>query len=137
MSAKRIRARAFTLIELLLVTVILVVLASVVVPQFARRPDDARRAVAKVDIKMLETALAAFQIDCGRFPTNDEGLAVLVKNPGLDGWRGPYVKLVPNDPWGTPYIYQAPGTNLPDSFDLYSLGRDKQEGNDDIANWQS
>jgi general secretion pathway protein G len=127
----------FTLIELLLVMVILVVLSSVVVPMFTRRGTDAKNAAAKTDIHTFEAALQAFEVDCGRFPTNEEGLAALVVAPkDAGGWKGPYVKLVPNDPWGNPYVYIAPGTHLPDSFDLYCLGEDKREGNDDVVNWQ-
>ena len=138
MSMKRNARSAFTLIELLLVMVILVVLASVVVPQFAKRRRQADITKATTDIKSLETAVSAFEIDCGRFPTNEEGLAVLVNNPNQNGWHGPYVKLLQNDPWGTPYFYEAPGTHLPDSFDLSSYGPDQHEGSDDdIVNWRS
>ncbi|HVT88637.1 MAG TPA: type II secretion system major pseudopilin GspG [Tepidisphaeraceae bacterium] len=130
------RVRAFTLIELLLVMVILVILASVVVPMFPRRTDDARKTRAMADVSSLETAISTFNVDCGRYPSNDEGLLALTKNPGMDDWKGPYLKLVPIDPWGNSYVYHVPGTHLPDMFDLYSYGPDKQEGNDDIGNWQ-
>jgi general secretion pathway protein G len=57
--------------------------------------------------------------------------------PGnVKNWHGPYIKRgVPNDPWGQPYVYRFPGTNGMD-YDLYSLGPDGREGNDDIVNWQ-
>lgn len=130
------RLRAFTLIELLLVVVILAVLAAILVPQIAPQSLAARINATKADISNMETALNIFQVNCGRYPTNDEGLSALAKNPGVEGWMGPYIKLLPRDPWGSHYIYQAPGTYFPESFDLHSLGPDKQEGNDDIANWQ-
>ena len=51
-------------------------------------------------------------------------------------WKGPYIKRgVPNDPWGKPYVYRYPGTNNTNGYDLYSLGPDGREGNDDIDNW--
>jgi general secretion pathway protein G len=50
-------------------------------------------------------------------------------------WKGPYVKQVPKDPWGNEYIYRYPGTNNANSYDIYSLGPDGREGNDDITNW--
>lgn len=130
--------RGFTLIELLLVMVILVILASIVVPQFQKQGLKSRIAKTKADLSVYESALAAFQIDVGRFPNNEEGLSVLVSNPGAPNWDGPYVKLITSDPWGAPYVYQAPGTHFPTAFDLYSRGPDQNEGNDDdIANWQS
>jgi general secretion pathway protein G len=99
---------ALTLIELLLVLVILAVLAAVVVPKFANRGQQARDAAAKTDISSLETAVDAFEVDCGRFPTSEEGLGALVTAPsGVQNWRGPYIKRdIPKDPWGQPYIYK-------------------------------
>jgi general secretion pathway protein G len=137
-SFRRGARRAFTLIELLLVMVILVVLASVVVPKFTSRSEQARLTAAKTDLTNLETALDAFEIDNGRYPTTEEGLSALVVAPSdATGWHGPYIKLVPNDPWGTPYNYQYPGAHQQSGFDLYSYGPDKREGNDDITNWST
>lgn len=139
MRTRRRIYRAFTLIELLLVMVILVVLAAVVVPKFTSRSEQARDTAAKTDITNLETALDAFEIDNSRYPTSEEGLEALVRAPAsVQGWRGPYIKRgVPTDPWGQPYVYKYPGTHNPNGFDLYSLGRDRQEGNDDITNWSA
>ena len=128
---------AFTLIELLLVLVILAVLAAVVVPKFTSRGKQAREAAAKTDIANLETAIDAFQVDTGRFPSSDEGLKALVEMPGnVKNWHGPYIKRgVPNDPWSQPYVYRFPGTKNANSYDLFSMGEDQREGNDDIDNW--
>ena len=131
------RRRAFTLIELLLVMVILVVLAAVVVPKFTSRSEQARKTAATTDINNLETALDAFEVDCGRFPSSDEGLRVLVEQPGnVQNWRGPYIKRgVPVDPWNNAYVYRFPGAHNANGYDLYSMGPDGREGNDDITNW--
>ncbi len=127
----------FTLIELLLVLVILSVLAAVVAPKFTARSEQARITAATTDIANLEVALDAFEIDVGRYPTNEEGLRALVQAPGsIRNWRGPYIKRgVPNDPWGNPYVYRYPGRRNTDSYDLYSLGPDGRESSDDITNW--
>lgn len=129
--------QAFTLIELLLVMVILVVLAAVVVPRFTSRSEQARFTAAKTDISNLESMLDAFEVDCGRFPTNDEGLRVLVEQPAnVQNWRGPYIKRgMPNDPWNNAYVYRFPGSHNPNGYDLYSMGPDGREGNDDVTNW--
>ncbi|MEO6437494.1 MAG: type II secretion system major pseudopilin GspG [Tepidisphaeraceae bacterium] len=129
------RSHAFTLIELLLVLVILAVLAAVVVPKFTNRSEQARITAAKAQISSLETALTGFEVDCGRFPTNDEGLQALVQQPAnVQNWKS-YMKQIPKDPWGNPYVYRAPGTHNPQDFDLFSIGPDGREGNDDITNW--
>ncbi len=132
--------RGFTLIELLLVLVILTVLAAVVVPKFTKRSEQARITAARTDISNLEVALDAFEIDTGRFPTAQEGIGALVDQPtGMDDWRGPYISRgVPNDPWGTPYVYTYPGDHNREGYDLYSLGPDGQSGGgDDIDNWST
>lgn len=132
------RRSAFTLIELLLVMVILVVLAAVVVPKFADRSKQARETAARQDLSAMSTALDAFEIDNGRYPTTEEGLGALIANPSsLPNWHGPYISKTgqPTDPWGTPYVYLYPGQHKQGSFDLYSYGPDLREGNDDITNW--
>ena len=128
---------AFTLIELLLVMVILVVLAAVIVPRFGNRTEQARVTAATTDISTLDNALEQFQVDTGRYPTNDEGLGALISQPSnVQNWHGPYIKgQVPNDPWKNPYVYHYPGQHNPSSFDLFSMGPDGREGNDDIDNW--
>ncbi len=130
--------QGFTLIELLLVLVILSVLAAVVVPKYVKRSEQARVTAARTQISYLETALDAFEIDTGRFPTSQEGLDALVTPPpGLEGWQSAYIKRgVPNDPWGHPYIYQYPGEHNSDGYDIHSFGADGQDGTaDDIDNW--
>jgi general secretion pathway protein G len=137
MKSKRNRRRAFSLMELLLVLVILGVLAALVVPKFANRSQQARETAAKADVSSIETAIGAFEIDNGRYPSTEEGLEALISSPsGLDAWRGPYLSRgLPKDPWGNEYVYRYPGQENPDGFDLYSLGPDGREGNDDIGNW--
>ena len=132
--------RAFTLIELLLVLVIITLLAAVVVPKLVGRTEDAKIKTAAGSISGLKTALNAFEVDNGRFPTTEEGLRALVTAPAnLPSWKRPYVdeQSIAEDPWHNPFQYRSPGTHNPDSFDLYSMGPDGREGgNDDIGNWK-
>jgi general secretion pathway protein G len=131
-------ARAFTLVELLLVLVILAVLAAMIVPKFTKRSEQARIAAATTDIATLDNAFDIFEVDNGRYPTTDEGVKALTESPGnTTTWKGPYLKkAVGNDPWGNPYIYRSPGQHNTSGFDLYSFGPNGQEGGgDDIDNW--
>ncbi|HAU37632.1 MAG TPA: type II secretion system protein GspG [Phycisphaerales bacterium] len=133
----RPQLRAFTLIELLLVLVILAVLAALVVPRFTKRSEQARTTAAATDISNIEVALNAFEVDCGRHPSTDEGLRALIEQPSnAKGWKGPYLtKGLPKDPWGNYYVYRYPGQHNND-FDLYTYGPDGQDGGgDDIDNW--
>jgi len=128
----------FTLIELLLVLVILAVLAVVVVPKFTGRSQQAKEVAARTDIANLEVAIDAFEVDCSRYPTTEEGIQALIQQPStLTEWRGPYLKRgMPKDPWQNPYVYRCPGQHNPNGYDLYTLGLDGQEGGgDDITNW--
>ncbi|MCA3554449.1 type II secretion system major pseudopilin GspG [Aestuariivirga sp.] len=129
----------FTLVELLVVLVILVLLASIIGPRVIGYLGSSRAKTAQVQIESMVTALQLFHIDAGRYPTSSEGLAALVKSPGnVAGWNGPYLSKadVPQDPWGRPYIYQS-GENG-SSFEIRTLGADGKEGgsdeNADISN---
>ncbi len=136
--ARRRRA-GFTLVELLLVLVILAALAAVVVPKFANRGKQAKITAAVTQISNFETALDTFEVDNGYYPTGANGLNDLVVQPSnAQEWHGPYVKEVPLDPWGNPYIYESPGKINSGSYDISSAGPDMQPGNeDDITNWSS
>lgn len=134
------KEKAFTLIELLLVLVILAALSAIVVPKFSNRSKDAKITAAKTDIANLEVALDSFEIDTGRYPTSTEGIMALVREPSgvnEDTWKGPYLKRgVPKDPWQNEYVYKYPGQYNEYGYDLYSFGPDGLQGTeDDIKNW--
>ena len=128
----------FTMIELMLVVIIIGCLAAMVMPRLAGRSDQARVAAAKAEVTAnIPTALKLYELDCGVFPTTIEGLAVLSQRPsGAAHWRGPYLDRKAIDPWGREYKYVSPGVHRPNDYDLYSLGKDGAEGNDDVANWE-
>ena len=130
--------KAFTLIELLLVVVILAVLAAVVVPKFTGRSEEARVSAAKTDVSSIELALDTYEIHVGKYPTTNDGLDALIDEPSnVTGWKGPYLKRgVPKDPWGNEYNYNQPGQHNEYGYDLSSNGPDGNEGtDDDIINW--
>ncbi len=135
---KNFSEKGFTLIELMLVIIIIGVLAAMVMPRLLGRGEQAKVAAAKSDVSAaLPIAIDLFEVDSGRLPTTEEGLGALRSNPGaLAGWKGPYVKKSPVDPWGRPYEYRVPGT-YDNDYDVYSLGPNGQEGDaDDVGNWE-
>jgi general secretion pathway protein G len=87
----------------------------------------------------LEKALDQYRLDTRRYPDNEQGLQALVTRPGNSpDWNGPYLKkAVPNDAWGSAYVYRAPGQK--GDYDLISYGRDGKPGGSgedaDITNW--
>jgi general secretion pathway protein G len=131
--------RGFTLIELMVVVVILGLLATMVMPKVLSKPEKARRTKAVAEIRIMQSALAMFKTDTGRFPTTAEGLPALVTDPGVSGYdKEGYLERVPTDPWGNKYIYICPGIRGKD-YDLVSLGKDGEDGGSgddaDIESW--
>lgn len=135
---RRTPVRAFTLIELLLVLVILGILAAIVVPKFSGRTEQAKITAAVTQIASFATVLDAFEVDNGYYPKGKNGLMDLVQQPrDAQNWHGPYLKEIPKDPWGNEYVYEYPGRNNPNSYDLMSMGPDGRVGGDnDVTNWQ-
>lgn len=140
------RRRAFTLLELIVVITVIAILAGVAAPALFRNVGDARVAAAKADLSTLATALETYAMTNGRYPLTSQGLSALVTKPSQSplpiDWRGPYLRgALPKDPWGVDYIYRAPGTDHPESYDLLSLGRDGKKGGTgedaDIAAWEA
>lgn len=138
--AKAVRG-GFTLLEVLMVIVILGVLAALIVPQFGGTQRKAEERMTQTQIVGLKTQLDLFKMHCGRYPTSDEGLAVLLEPPDeeelVERWGGPYLDAAPKDAWGRELIYASPGEYNENSYDLSSMGHDGQEGTeDDITNWE-
>jgi general secretion pathway protein G len=135
----RHRSAGFTLLELLVVLVIIGLLVGYVAPRYFSQVGKSEAKVARAQLKALEDALDQYRLDVGRYPTTDQGLASLnAQPPGEARWQGPYLrKSVPNDPWGSPYQYRAPGEH--GEYDLLSLGKDGQPGGAgeaaDITSW--
>ena len=138
---RRRRNKGFTIIELLAVAMIIALLAVFVVPRAFRGLGKAKHDIAKGKMAIIEQALGRFQYDCGRLPTDSEGLEALITPPQdvEEKWQGPYLKQSEMlDPWDRPYEYIEQGTINVGSYDLISLGADGVEGgegeNEDILN---
>ena len=139
MTAAKNSKEGFTLVELLIVVTILGILVAMVVPRLAGRTEQARRARAEADVQgNIPVALDLFELDAGKYPTTEQGLAALRVRPNeVQNWRGPYLKRQPLDPWGRSYRYVSPGTRNTQDYDLFSAGPDGAEGtSDDIGNWE-
>ncbi len=124
----------FSLIELLVVLVILGMLGGLVGPRLFERVDSSKVDTSLSQVRMLKSAMGTFRLDVGRYPTTEEGLVALAFKPAsLKRWRGPYVEdLVPNDPWGNPYVYVGTAENF-QGFALYSRGADGVDGGEGLS----
>ncbi len=139
----RKRAQAgITLIEMLVVMTIIALFAALVAPSMLKHSDQGRVTAARAQIYNFMTALGAYKLDTGTYPTTDQGLAALrVKPADVNQWAGPYLgQELPRDPWGHDYLYKYPGEHG-DQPDIVCLGADGQPGGDgfnaDIVSWKS
>ena len=140
---KRKRRQAgVTLIEMLVVVTIIALFAALVGPAMFRQGDKARVTTTRVQINNFKTALGAYKLDTGVFPTTEQGMQALRSAPAnVPQWAGPYLQMdVPLDPWGRPYVYRYPGEHG-DEPDIVSYGADGQPGgegfNADVVSWKA
>jgi general secretion pathway protein G len=127
----RNRHSGFTLIEIMVVVVILAVLGALVVPNILDKVDNARVTAAKTDIRSIGTALDLYRLDNFKYPTTEQGLQALVKQPAdptITNYPAHgYLKSIPIDPWRSPYIYASPGADGRE-YDITSYGKDGKPG---------
>lgn len=121
---QRNRQRAFSLVELIVVMVILGMLAGLVAVRTRGYLISSRQQTAKTQIAEIVKAIETFYSDQGRYPTTDEGLEILLE--GTPSWPDGFLPKVPIDPWKNPYEYVSPGSNEP--YEVISLGADGREG---------
>lgn len=131
----------FTLLELLIVIAIIGLLASIVAPKLIGRVGKSKTVMAKAQIESFSTALETYRLDTGEYPSQEQGLKALLEKPDkVQNWRGTYLKkrIIPNDPWGEPYIYKYPSKR--GDYEILSYGADKREGGKeedaDVVSWE-
>lgn len=136
------RQRGFTLMEIMVVIFIIGLLIAVVAPSVLGNQDKAMRQKVMADLSTLEQALDMYRLDNLRYPTTEQGLGALTSVPKAEplarSWRADgYIRRLPDDPWGNPYHYRAPGEH--GRIDIYSLGADGAQGGEgtdgDLGNW--
>ncbi len=125
--------------EMLIVLTIIALLMGMVIFKVRDLTSGAKPEKARSDILTFKEMLAAYELDNGVLPTNDQGIKSL--------WIKPTVEPVPErwhaeldsevlDPWGHPYQYRNPGKHNPDKYDVFSMGEDGlPDTADDIGNW--
>lgn len=97
----------YTLTEMLVVIGIICLIAAVLTPTVLGQMSRARIKAAQLQLNTVATEVESFRDDVGRYPTAQEGLTALVKEPAsVTGWTGPYAKASSlKDPWGRDILY--------------------------------
>ena len=128
------RQGGFTLIEIMVVVIIIGILISLVGANIFPALEEAEITATEADMRGVETALSLYRMKNARFPTTEEGLEALSSPPGGES---KYMDRIPKDSWNNEFQYRSPGQN--GDYDLWSLGRDGQEGGEgpdaDITSW--
>jgi len=139
-SLRRAHSAAFTLIEIVIVLTIISVLAAGSIYLLKGNVDVAKETRVEGDIANIGTQLQLYEARNLRLPSTEQGLMALVERPTTEPVPERWTALLeemPRDPWGQPYQYRYPSQKSKKSYDLWSLGRDGQDGTeDDIGNWK-
>ncbi len=132
------RRRAFTILELLIVIAILLAIGGIVLINVLGAQDRADIGVTQVQMQTLSNAMKQFRVDMKRYPSEEEGVAVLWSSSALEdeeaasAWGGPYLeKPVAKDQWGNEWVYRNPSDTEGLPYDLVSNGPDGEEDSDD------
>jgi general secretion pathway protein G len=120
---RRLR-RAFTLVELMVVIVIIGLLAGAVTLSVRSYLIASKQNVARMEISKICQALDTFYAAYDRYPSNEQGLEALVAR--TDKFPDGLLNRLPRDPWGNGYEYNHPGRNNP--YEVISYGADGHEG---------
>ncbi|MEO1008179.1 MAG: type II secretion system major pseudopilin GspG [Planctomycetota bacterium] len=136
------KRHAFSLVEIMIVLAIIVLLSGLVGFAVLSRRDEANLKKAQIDVNTLKDALLDFNRRYQRWPTDDEGLAVLWSSETVDpeqedAWSESLGQAMPNDPWGNPWEYAEEGERREGYYDLSSNGPDGEpDTDDDIYAWE-
>jgi general secretion pathway protein G len=131
---KRLNQAGFSLIELMIVIGILGLLIGLVGPKLIANFDKAKVDTTKVQMKQIGTTLKTYRLDCGQYPTSDQGLDALVAKsaagPECKNYnpKGYLDKKVPKDAWDQDFLYTSDGN----TFEIKSTGSDRKVGGADF-----
>src|SRR4051794_107713 len=129
------RERAFSLVEFTAVLALMAIIAAIVTISVRPLMVKGKQDAARTEIAHVAAALESFYSVYGRYPTNEEGLAILRRK--TEKLTEPLLTGDPVDPWGRAYQYNTPGREGP--YEVICFGADGKPGGEgadkDIASW--
>lgn len=138
------KEEGWTFVETIIAIAIGLLLTAMVGLAAVKQVSKAKKVKAQTEIENAALALTTYYLDCGSYPTEQQGLDALTTKPTSTpiptDWAGPYLtKKISTDPWGRDYIYRVPGEDG-QPFGLLSYGADGLEGGEgedqDIYSWK-
>jgi len=131
MKNKKYHRRAFTLLEIIVVVMIIAVLATLIAPRLLGRVGTAKATAAKAKAATIAKTVNLYVLDMGlSAPSDDFDLQILLLHPDDGGGpSGPYLERADDlvDPWGNDFEILVPG-DINASFDIISWGEDGEPG---------
>src|SRR5262245_29244604 len=113
--------RGMTLVEIMVVVAIIGLVMGAVVVAAVPQLEKARCKTAWSETQVISQAIATYQTDnAGDCPKSLDELV-----------SGKFLSKAPVDPWGQPFKFKCPGDKMTDGADIWSSGKDKQEGTAD------
>lgn len=113
--------KAFSLMELLIVVIILGLLATFLLPNLTAKSEESKVKISCIQMSSIAQTLKMYKIDTSLYPSTSEGLKLLQDKNYFDENK------MPKDAWSNEFIY----TKNNDMFELISFGGNKIEGGDD------
>lgn len=136
-TAKFARRKGFTLLEMVIVLGIIAMILGGAIFAMRGIGDAAKLRQAEADFKSMESALQMYKLNAGGFPSTQQGLKALQDKPTTTPVPRRWVQVmskIPDDPWGSPYMYRFPGKKRANDFEIISKGPDGMENTpDDIS----
>lgn len=112
------KERGFTIVELLVVVVIIGIVAAIAIPNLLAAIDRSRQKRTMSDMRTIATAIEAYAVDHGFYPTGDLSVVKIVVD-------GPYSRSIPrSDGWLQDFVV----TGTTQAYTIVSRGRDRQLG---------
>ena len=113
--------KAFSLMELMVVIVILGLLAIFILPNLLGKGEKAKVKITCIQMKSIGQVLKMYKLDYSSFPSTQEGITILQEKEYFDEGK------TPKDAWGNEFIY----VKEEKSFEIMSMGANQEEGGDD------
>ncbi|MCX7706320.1 MAG: type II secretion system protein GspG [bacterium] len=116
------KRKGIALVELIIFIVIFLIIAGISFRLVYAVNQKAKIVKAKTEISQFAMALENMKDDTGYYPVRLGAIFDETPPPGMEkNWNGPYATKMkdmvnndtPLDPWGHPYLYQIPMTDIP------------------------